>query len=669
VNIHKLPRYVKQPTSIIAQNKRLIFVYPFIIDESLNKYSDILRDFFTVVFTGEIKISNILHVVSTNFQTPTLTDQKYTPAEQLYRRLSGQDVGFGYYGPPESKKEEQEKQRQLDRYQLDAYIKKQLQFIKKYIETNPRYKKFRPCVSTITIPGEIFVNIPLIIGTQPYFVDPQVTYWILLLAIGLGLTLNDSRSFSEITNRLRSLNEEQFYELVFREEGQRELERRMNIRSNANVPARTQAISRLMNEVFDDIKKTTTFFNIVLNPSRWDEYNGVLTRDNVFQTAVNRVRPAYSSDLLEAQSLFSSFVSNEVVSILNSYANIMEPATSSSAALISQFVDTITSPTTLNMTQMGTVVIDNLQSAIKDTDAAENVLKILSQMCKQLEQVKVDRLLIDLNSKRVSAAYMSFDEVANFHNDVEAIAQKLGGIAKNIENSFHDVIVYNAKGQSSSSDHLLRYFANFKRTIEEKIDDLFFKDDPRFGKLLEEPSENKHPRWAAVNGEQELSQDSYKTLVQVANDAKIIISNLIYFFYMYTFASFVCKSIETIKMEVKTVKNDATDFPNYCMVIRAEIIKALYMVLHIRNFKQALKDPDQIQSIKQQYARWSPSQNQVKQMVNYIRDRLEVPNIIAVDERKNEIYYRFMFMDNAEKVRLSTINTYIKTQHDLLIVK
>lgn len=677
MNIKDVPNYVKQP-SIITHNKRLIFVYPFLIDESLNKYSNLVRDFFTVVFTGEIKISNILQVISTTFENPGLPrNENVTPAEKLYQKISGE-----YFNPLITQQKESETPKStIDRYQLDQFIQNSLKLLKKYIESNPRYRKFRPCISTITIPGEQFVSIPLIIGTHPYFTHPGTLYWILLLAIGYGIPLNSADKFSSIVNKLKAFNTDEYYYLSLTEPGQEELERRSTISPTPSVrtsrfmkkyaplhqrPERV-SIEKMMSEVFDDVNKTTTFFKIVLNPSKWDQYNGVITNDNVFETSVQRIKPTYVSNLTQAQSLFGSFISSELVTILESYANIMEPAISSSAGLISQFLDRLSSSDFIDFVDIGQIVIDNLQENIRQSDsskAAEQALKTLELMCKNLSKVKVDRILMKLTDKHVSASYRSYDEVVNFHNSVESIANSLLNEANSILLNLSNIIT-----DGTSKTNLIKYFKNLYDKIRIELEHLFFHEDPRFGQLLEPLSVNNHLRWAAVNGHQTATQDDYNTLNQIADEAVISLTNIIFFLFIYTFVSFICKSIETLKLDVETVKNDATEFPNYCMVIRTEILKALYMITQVKNFKRILKDPEALASIKQEYDQWSPSETQIRRMIDYLRNRLLIPNVISIDESKGILHYRFMFMEKTEKIRLSTVQAYIKSQHDLLIIQ
>jgi len=487
----------------------------------------------------------------------------------------------------------------------------------------------------------------------------------LLIAIGFSITLDSNRNINRISSILRSINEDNYYKLIFTRDGRSLVERVYNI-TPSNTSA-NRSIERMMDIVFDDTAKTTTFFSIVLNAARWDQYNGVLTHNNVLSTAITNVNPAYSANMNEAHNLFASFISDEVVHILESYSNIMEPAVSSSSALISQYLDDVVG--NINFDRLGRIVLDNIQENVRHMESSKsvsNVIDMLSKSCGSLNKVNVDNTIQDLWKYNIPTMFRSYNDIVNFHNHVERVGSTLHSISDGLIASLDNVLL------GSARNDLRNAFRQTYNYIQHRTNDLFNTEDPRFGKLLEEPDVNHHVRWAAVNNIDrimDIRQDEFQTLVQIADEASISITNIIYFFLVYTVISYICKSIDIIKLEFETVRRNATDFPNYCLVLPKALIDGLYAVIHVQNFKRVMDDPSAIQNIQQQYENWSPNEMQSKRIVDFIVNRLLVPNIILIDEKKSELYYRFMFMEKCEKIRLNTVSTYIKNQHDILVVR
>jgi len=56
----------------------------------------------------------------------------------------------------------------------------------------------------------------------------------------------------------------------------------------------------------------------------------------------------------------------------------------------------------------------------------------------------------------------------------------------------------------------------------------------------------------------------------------------------------------------------------------------------------------------------------IKRIIELISRQLGVPNIIVVDEGKKSIYYKFMFMDVVNKLNISSLESYVRHQQDIL---
>ena len=725
MNIQNTPSVVKHPSSYIAQDKKLVFTYPMLIDESLVKYTNTLRDFFSIVFVGEIKIANILNVISTTLESPGTNNNDLTPAEILHNSINNVAI------PHRSQFNLNEYSQTSLRYQLNEFINQQTKVISKYITSNPRYKKLRPAISTISVMGTPIVNIPLIVGTQAYYTHTSTLYWLLLIAMVFNIELDTPTNLNKIVKYFKSFNKDQYEYLLFTDEGRqrlidnsnysssysrstptltsrildkttdkvsdlasqvaqsqkfqhvsglaRQVAQNENLRNtskrvlnkinpNAEELPYQSTISNMMDAVFNDVNKTIIFFNIVLNANKWDRYNGVQTHNTSLSTAVERISPLYASNIQAAKSLYHAFIANEVVMLLDSYVNLFKPQVASSQALISKLIDT---GLDIDFNDIGETIIGEIQAANNsqrpNSSSAESILERLTNMCESLTKYNATKLTRQISTHELKTSYQTLEEVVNFHNSLETSANALYQIAVSLVDGLDNIL----------SD-VKPVFETIYKNIKRSFHNFFFTEDPDFGRILEPLTQNRHVHWNLVNGYPAPNPNAnptqnevqlYNNLEQAADEATVILANITYFFFVYSFISFLCKSIDNIELEFEAVKRDATDWPNYCMVIPYDLASGLYAVAHSANFKSILKDEHQLKSLREKYHNWNISETQIKRLIDHICVRLKVPNLMVVDDKKDALYYKFMFMEKTEYIRFSTVNTYINTQHDIFITK
>ncbi len=147
---------LRQPSSMMGgqQGQRLVFLYPMIFDSSLSNYMDDIRDFLSVDFMTEIKISNVLNITSKATQIGTIGtgNRSLNPAQEVRKSLH---YSFDLPGTDNNQ--------YVDQISAAAYQEKLnsfLNFIRNQLQYDPRYQKLRPMISNITL-QENLINIPL----------------------------------------------------------------------------------------------------------------------------------------------------------------------------------------------------------------------------------------------------------------------------------------------------------------------------------------------------------------------------------------------------------------------------------------------------------------------------------------------------------------------------
>ena len=85
---------LRQPTKLGGGQggQKLVFIYPLLVDASLNKYTDLVRDFLSVEFVSQIKISNGLNITSklSKLGTVGIGDNAINPAVEIRKSFNFQ---------------------------------------------------------------------------------------------------------------------------------------------------------------------------------------------------------------------------------------------------------------------------------------------------------------------------------------------------------------------------------------------------------------------------------------------------------------------------------------------------------------------------------------------------------------------------------------------------
>jgi len=140
-------------------------------------------------------------------------------------------------------------------------------------------------------------------------------------------------------------------------------------------------------------------------------------------------------------------------------------------------------------------------------------------------------------------------------------------------------------------------------------------------------------------------------------------------------------SVETIDVKLKTKSYELTDWPNYFLVLPVEIISALYSATAGFNWKKMLQsDIAQNKSLEDKRKKgqeiprsenirttFNLNDNYIKGIIRFIVGRLDIPNLIVVDSEKSEVFCKLMNQSDVIKMKVSTMETFIKSKLDKII--
>jgi hypothetical protein len=136
----------------------------------------------------------------------------------------------------------------------------------------------------------------------------------------------------------------------------------------------------------------------------------------------------------------------------------------------------------------------------------------------------------------------------------------------------------------------------------------------------------------------------------------------------------LCKFILVADIDIETATNEVTSWPNYTLTLPVEIVLALHAAIMGASWKHMLsggqigKEIDKEKNkplTREQVGKGSMfnvNENYIKGIVKFVCQRLDVPNLIVVDSKKGDIYYKLMNQTDINKTKISTIETFIQSK-------
>lgn len=702
------------------QDQRLVFLYPIFFDNTLSKLQDDIRDFMIVDFMGQIKVSNVLNVTTAATQIGTVgkAPNSVNPAQEVRKSLH---YSFDMPQPPTNP---QADTTGYDAGRYQAQVHNFLRFIQNQIQYDPRYSKLRPMISSLVIEENLMV-IPIILGTKMYLSNANALYWILMISMAYNIPLNSESNMNRIISLFRAIPDQNFIHLLFSRDERcriaqyasvaipecgtlgrgsfinRQVQRQGIIQRGMNSLGLNQrrAISeqpyddrdakKIGNKIRDDFEITGTTLRTAMNIDRWDVETNHLSQatNHVTHETIPIVQTRTQRRHFEnAMASFSSYVSNTIIPILESLENIMGPTPTNinyqemindfnynviesmdevyihlASFVSNQLVELVGGPIDPNANPSAT----RMRNATERLSNIHNVCSSNNELTKQLKKIIID----DLDRYITLPVRFSGDDVGRFVDSVARSAAQLNSHSRTMENWIRSVL-----RETDQMDAYLRDFKQrFRNSVQQIIQGLY---DQRI---------DNHPNKANIFGARYVNYATYicgcgaadvaclthciprfRQTLEILENA---ISDIIYFFFIWNFLSYMCTYMNDVDIDIQIQRRDVLDFPNYCLVIPVNIFKFLYSIYTSSNFRTLInsENPQNEPALVDlgQEDIFVSSQN-ISRIIEIVNRRLQVPNLIVVDKNKEEIYYQFMYMSRPNKISLQVMRNYIQHQKDVL---
>jgi hypothetical protein len=730
---------MRKPSSMGGgqEGQRLVFLYPMIFDMNLMSYQNDIRDLLTVDFIGQIKTSNVLNIVSDSTAIGVIGKgpNQINPAEQVRKNLD-------YYSY-QNNMSSNINYPQIDTNMTYTYqnkIDSFLNFIQNQIQYDPRYKKFRPLISSLTL-TENLINIPLIVGTKLFQMESEILYWVLLIGIVFNIPLNTESNIRKIINIYNSIRPETIMQVIYDDELIEKLVGKDNVGGVLNIAGIEQpkykqnifgkpklnklivrtseqsykhnlknpniALSNLKRYIGDRINMQITInFSKCVNRRLWDIETDHMstTGTDISAKAVGTISSSTQRyHFQKAFGSFKSYITNTIVPILYGLEELYGPFPINSNVTMHTLIEDIFNHNIFDrMTGTYISLANNITNFIQGIVAAESDISIggtlkASDFKKINDHIKdiygvcqlnvsltsdITDLINKFNSASILPVNYTGSTLSNFLNNMMMTAGKLNSHSHTINDWFLNILRdypdINSDGTVTNSNRnvdtvfentVKRIKEEFRNSINGFLNSLF----PEELRSNSNPSDfiNRYKNFSTIICDLSLDRSNpgdgivcRKRLVQITKEISDAMTDILYFFFLWNFLSYMCSYMEDIEIDIKIQERDVLDFPNYCLVLPIEIVSYLYNIVNIKNLRKLLTNSET--------AKLGPREgfiadtNDVGKMIDVITLRLKIPNIIVINRKRKEILYKFMYMNRFNKGTLDSIKTYISHQSQVL---
>lgn len=691
---------LRQPSRLSQgqDNQNLVFLYPILISSTLSKYTEILRDFLSVEFISQIKISNGLNITSKISKPGTIGigDNSINPALEVRKSIN--------YNLPQISSPKNVINDDYSNFKNQQKLNQFSQFFKKQIEINPRYRPYNPVVTTI-LADQNYLVFPLIVGTKTYQIDTNILFYILSLAMILDLPLNSTGNLERILTYLDHINLEKF-NTIFGYSNKVRDHFRLHGNFTTPVTLRSTNPNLLNNNTFkfgnlqkNDLGLKTLPFKRVLDFSIWNAESDHLMNQtmNLNMDSVPIIQTATQKRHFEAaMNSFNAYIAETIIPILYGLETILgpTPAHINYHAAVQHLLDSITK----NMDRQYIQTADHIRIKLSETppqvDNEGNPIYNLNtniQTKFQNTQFKIDDLkdfcqnnteLIDTIKKTIyneltpHIKHLDMQDpnsLSSFCDSIIQTSSKFKSFANSIESWAVNAIPGNNQDMNIQNqfDQIKQHFHNAIITFFETPDDPNYA---LFDKNIDiQNFTNRYSNFSQIFCQNNNPQECKRVLIQIMTQFEQAIEDILFFFFIWNFMSYICGYINEVDIDIQIQKKDVLDFPNYTLILPIEIFKFLYAFYTSNRLKEFIKSKSAVPGDVQQLAALStqsiqtftPTANLPK-IIEILNDRLKIPNIMVIDPFKDELYYQFMYMKKPSRTKIDNLLSYINNQKDIL---
>ncbi|MFW6247162.1 MAG: hypothetical protein ACOC22_03270 [bacterium] len=652
----KATKGIRSPKEILDQQFKLIFIYPLLTDQSVARYQENIRDFISTSMLKEIFISNALNVLSTATKINPLVDEKgkevdtYDPIQKI--KFSSEDDGFQI----------DQSKMQYSSGQATEEIRRRVQeksaVIQKALGADPKLSAYRPYLSMITMDN--MIDIPVIVGTKGFTVDTQTLMFLFIIAISSkqNLRFDDQNDLDKMFQILKKVKPSDAHNLLNNILTATESNKGIFNRIRETLSSTKEMIPRFKKTQTDtdDYKipenqsekflelaqskadQTKLFFDFVLNKDAYKRQFGIDTSFGQTKGAlarvesdINNVFNSFETSYIQTMSLYGDLALTSFIHMLYPVESGIDLTELRNKRINSEFLSSISQ-----------FIHDTIRETFENelttlnAEQADKRLKELNHLCSKVfdnSDKTLRNTTKDLRSVALDNINFNDNDVSDFINEMEKSKNKAAKQSKQIMKSLNILLGQNAN--------------NIEQKVHQQISRLLTNITQDFS--MYDPDHEMRPLSRFYEG---------PNVREFSKQMQTGIGSYLVFLFLYNLQIAICQFVDAVKVEVETEKDSVVDFPNYTLVVPAETIMAVSSAFAAKSFEDFTRTKNvntQMLTLMRRI-----KDNDLKGIVGFLANKLKIPNLIVIDEKRGRMYYNLMHQTTTQTINIRTLDTYIK---------
>jgi hypothetical protein len=628
----------------------LIYPFPFIVDSSLQSQKEILSKFFTISCIVHIRTSNYINAVSKvinfhkNIVNQTYDHTELNVVDALQKKIWQANTEYNYqaYDQLDRMKHHEQEMRQN--------ILDELNFIKQQLQLDNRFKKLNPSATLVRVDvGDTYIDLPLIVGTLDKIIPSSHLYLYLFLA---AMTDTKFSNIEKLKSVIASIDINHIYNSIIKAN---------NSQHKTLVSGSTDKVGlTLMSMNFDEINKTLAKLAKAFDKAKWENEVGIKFNIKDENVQFNlEIDPEFKSTT-ERQiiNIFVNILTSYITHIITSAVIILEPYQADVNTIINTFNESIIKifdDFTLNVQNIADPIIKSYNDDTKSID-------VLTQSCDKMLQYDIYEIFRDATHDINIYSNFNLQQVSDFSDDLIFLVSQLSSVSSAAYKYIEKLLPDNAK------NILQKIITNKHNIIDTAVvkllEDLSYNQ--QYHPNLNLQMQNSNTLYGIVG---QLNSNNLADMVeQLREEFREDLVDIIQYFYTYLLCLSVCESFKLYKVKLESHIKNINDWPNFILTIPMDYVNSLYQIIISEQIKKLFTSKDNgsldkaISELNE--ARIRLNDESVKRKVESIAARLDIPNIIVVDN--NNVIYKYMFAAKADKTTIESINTFNKHQSDLI---
>jgi len=689
---------LRQPQQILDQQLKLVFIYPMLVDQKLQKYVPLLRSFISTSMLREIYTSNALNIMSMASSISPLIDE------------AGNIVDITGSSPDAMKDINVRDTQQRVIHDVERRVQEKTQHIRKLMDVDPKLAQYKPHLQMITLNN--FIDVPVIVGTKSYPIEPYIFLFLFTIAISSRGNISmtsysdiermfriirsmDTNNVNQILNNLIDLPSKDVFDRIadwFADHPR--VDRQLRIRgiSWINTPARwVRDVGRaardrlrrddlrtrveedtvnypgvsqdLAQQIFDitqnQVQQSSVFFKLAMDPESMAAQFGYEPERGQLKHTFDRINPRINEVFDNGEIYFTRVLwSNYINPTLSSFLYTIVP-TRSGVNVSDLIVGMQNGDDSRNIQGMIGPLVEYLKGDFKTSlnssleregpERADEILSKIKSLCQDHfeEANMLFTELTEVRNHRITGQDYNIDQHIEYERHLENAINSISAMTSTLDGILRDIL------PNQIVDDIMENHTS--RVINDSINSVV----AHLGTFQDYPESTGFIRTTGIQDNQAQEISNY-----IAESRKQMIF-YIRFMVLKTILYILCQYVKETKVAVETTKHDVLDQNNYTIVTSVEVILAVANAFAAKSYR------DLVEKSRRGEDGQAPTQlmrdlgnRYIKGVVKHMHQQLQVPNLIVIDENTQDVYYKLMYQSSVNKMKLNTMQTFVDNALD-----